>query len=123
MDDMTQAYWDAVDAALHLQQEQEQQQMTTELGAIAKALAAAQAEMSNPSFDSQNPHFKSRFASLASVRNAVVPVLAVYRTCAARSGLAVRIAVIAIAPSSLTSHAFSEGAPGRRQVDRRGGWG
>jgi hypothetical protein len=76
MDDRTQAYWDAVDAALHLQQEQEQQQMTTELGAIAKALATAQAEMANPSFDSQNPHFRSRFASLASVRNAVVPVLA-----------------------------------------------
>ena len=47
-----------------------------ELGAIAKALAAAQAEMSNPGFDSKNPHFQSRFASLASVRNAVVPVLA-----------------------------------------------
>jgi hypothetical protein len=47
-----------------------------EFGAIAKALAAAQAEMTNPAFDSQNPHFRSRFASLASVRNAVVPVLA-----------------------------------------------
>lgn len=40
------------------------------------ALAAAQAEMQNPSFDSQNPHFRSKFASLAAVRNAVVPVLA-----------------------------------------------
>jgi len=47
-----------------------------DIGAIAKALAAAQAEMVNPGFDSQNPHFRSRFASLASVRNAVVPVLA-----------------------------------------------
>lgn len=47
-----------------------------ERGAIAKALAAAQAEMANPGFDSQNPHFRSRFASLASVRNSVVPVLA-----------------------------------------------
>lgn len=46
------------------------------LGEIAKALAAAQAEMVNPGFDSQNPHFKSQFASLAAVRNAVVPVLA-----------------------------------------------
>ncbi len=43
---------------------------------IAKALAAAQLEMSNPRFDSQNPHFRNKFASLASVRNAVVPVLA-----------------------------------------------
>ncbi len=46
------------------------------IGALAKALAAAQAEMHNPQFDSVNPAFKSKFASLASVRNAVVPVLA-----------------------------------------------
>lgn len=45
-------------------------------GTISEALAKAQAEMLNPEFDSQNPHFRSRFASLASVRNAVVPVLA-----------------------------------------------
>lgn len=47
-----------------------------EFGAVAKALAAAQAEMRNPTFDSQNPHYRNAFASLASVRNAVVPVLA-----------------------------------------------
>lgn len=35
--------------------------MTAEL---YKAMAAAQAEMVNPRFDSVNPHFKSRFASL-----------------------------------------------------------
>lgn len=52
-----------------------------EYGAIAKALAAAQAEMRNPAFDSQNPHFRNSFASLASVRNAVVPVLAKYGIC------------------------------------------
>lgn len=46
------------------------------LGQIAAALARAQAEMSNPGFDSTNPHFKNKFASLAAVRNAVVPVLA-----------------------------------------------
>jgi hypothetical protein len=46
------------------------------LNEIAKALAAAQLEMSNPKFDAQNPHFKNRFASLAAVRNSVVPVLA-----------------------------------------------
>jgi hypothetical protein len=46
------------------------------LNEIAKALAAAQCEMHNPAFDSQNPHFKNKFASLAAVRNAVVPVLA-----------------------------------------------
>jgi hypothetical protein len=40
---------------------------------LAAALAKAQAEMSNPKFDSQNPHFKNKFASLAAVRNAIVP--------------------------------------------------
>jgi hypothetical protein len=40
------------------------------------ALAKAQAEMQNPGFDSTNPHFRSKFASLASVRNAVIPVFA-----------------------------------------------
>jgi hypothetical protein len=43
---------------------------------LAAALAKAQAEMVNPAFDSTNPHFKSKFASLAAVRNAVIPVLA-----------------------------------------------
>lgn len=53
----------------------------SELGEIAKALAAAQAEMANPGFDSSNPHFRSKFASLAAVRNAVVPVLAKHGVC------------------------------------------
>lgn len=43
---------------------------------LADALAAAQGKMQNPTFDSANPHFRSKFASLASVRNAVVPALA-----------------------------------------------
>ena len=43
---------------------------------IAAALAKAQSEMQNPQFDSKNSHFESSYASLASVRNAVVPVLA-----------------------------------------------
>lgn len=37
------------------------------IGAIAKALAAAQSEMTPAVFDSVNPHFRSRYASLASV--------------------------------------------------------
>lgn len=45
-------------------------------GQIAAALSKAQLEMSNPGFDSTNPHFRNKFASLAAVRNAVVPVLA-----------------------------------------------
>lgn len=43
---------------------------------IAGALAEAQAEMKNPGFDAQNPHFRNRFASLAAVRNAVIPAMA-----------------------------------------------
>ena len=45
------------------------------IAALAAALAAAQAELRNPVFDSQNPHFKSRFASLATVRDAITPTL------------------------------------------------
>jgi len=44
--------------------------------AFNAALARAQAKMANPAFDGSNPHFRSKFASLAAVRNAVVPVLA-----------------------------------------------
>lgn len=40
------------------------------------ALAKAQAEMKNPKFDSENPHFRNPFASLAAVRDAVIPVFA-----------------------------------------------
>jgi hypothetical protein len=43
---------------------------------IAAAFAKAQLEMQNPVFDSKNPHFRSSYASLASVRNSIVPVLA-----------------------------------------------
>lgn len=42
---------------------------------LALALSMAQSEMQNPKFDSKNPHFKSSYASLASGRNAIVPVL------------------------------------------------
>ena len=43
---------------------------------IAAALCRAQLEMQNPSFDMVNPHFKNKYASLAAVRDAVIPVLA-----------------------------------------------
>jgi len=42
---------------------------------LAEALSKAQAELKNPAFDSTNPHFRSKFASLVSVREAVLPVL------------------------------------------------
>ncbi len=38
----------------------------------------AQSEMKNPVFDSKNPHFKSDYASLSSVREAVLPILNKY---------------------------------------------
>jgi hypothetical protein len=43
------------------------------------ALVAAQAEMRNPPKDSVNPHFKSRFADLATVLDTVKPVLAKFK--------------------------------------------
>lgn len=43
---------------------------------VAASLAKAQSDMSNPAFDAQNPHFRNRYASLAAVRNAVIPILA-----------------------------------------------
>jgi len=42
---------------------------------LAAAFSKAQGEMNNPMFDSINPHFRSQYASLAAVRNSVVPVL------------------------------------------------
>jgi hypothetical protein len=42
---------------------------------IAEALAAAQAELTDPPKDSINPHFKSRYADLATVLKTVRPVL------------------------------------------------
>lgn len=45
-------------------------------GTLYARLAAAQADMANPAFDKENPHFRNRFASLAAIRNAIVPVLA-----------------------------------------------
>jgi hypothetical protein len=57
--------------------------MTTEMtqvhsptmGKLAKALAAAQAELQDAKKDAVNPHFKNRYASLASVRAALQAVL------------------------------------------------
>jgi hypothetical protein len=50
--------------------------MSDQTNEIAAALAKAQCEMANPKFDKTNPHFKNKFASLAAVRDAVIPCLA-----------------------------------------------
>lgn len=44
---------------------------SAEIGELAKALAAAQGEMTAASKDASNPHFKSRYATLASVWDAI----------------------------------------------------
>ena len=49
---------------------------STEIAELIQALVKAQTAMKNPQFDSQNPHFRTRYASLKSVRDAVTPVLA-----------------------------------------------
>lgn len=49
---------------------------STNVGELAAAMAAAQMTMENPKFDAQNPHFRSKFASLAAVRDSVIPVMA-----------------------------------------------
>lgn len=43
---------------------------------LAAALAKASGELKNPNFDTQNPFFKSKYASLATVRDTVTPTLA-----------------------------------------------
>lgn len=49
--------------------------MTESLGKLAAALAAAQAEIKNAPFNQTNPHFKNKYADLASIRDAVTPAL------------------------------------------------
>ena len=46
-------------------------QRSETIGELAKALAAANLEIVNPSLDAVNPHFKSRYASLGAIINAV----------------------------------------------------
>jgi hypothetical protein len=41
---------------------------------LAGAMVKAQTELKNPPKDSVNPHFKSKYADLATVRDAVIPV-------------------------------------------------
>lgn len=47
-----------------------------QLDQLATALAAAQAEMKNATLNKVNPHFKSKYADLAQIRDAVTPALA-----------------------------------------------
>jgi hypothetical protein len=42
---------------------------------LFKAFVAAQAELKNAAFDKINPHFKSKYATLAGMRDGIAPVL------------------------------------------------
>ena len=42
---------------------------------ITKALAVVQGSVDNPTFNKENPHFKSKYADLATILNTVRPVL------------------------------------------------
>lgn len=46
-----------------------------QINELATALAAAQAEMKNAKLNKINPHFKSRYADLAEIRDTVTPAL------------------------------------------------
>lgn len=50
--------------------------MTTKHDSISAAMAAFQAELPGVGKDSVNPHFKSRYADLADMSKAILPVLA-----------------------------------------------
>lgn len=50
--------------------------MTDTTSNLAGALAKAQGEIKNATFNKTNPHFKSKYADLASIRDAVTPSLA-----------------------------------------------
>lgn len=59
---------------------------------LTQALADAQAELKNAAMDGVNPHFKSKYATLASVRDAVMPTfakhgIAVTQTMVATEGM------------------------------------
>jgi hypothetical protein len=51
---------------------------STTIGALAAALAKAQAQLRNASKDAENPHYKSRYASLAAVLDAAREPLAAH---------------------------------------------
>ena len=49
--------------------------MSEQINELATALAAAQGEMKNAKLNKVNPHFKSRYADLAEIRDTVTPAL------------------------------------------------
>lgn len=68
---------------------------TEQINELAAALAKAQAEIKNAKLNKTNPHFKSRYADLAEIRDTVTPALSknsiavVHGMDATESGIAV----------------------------------
>lgn len=54
------------------------------MGALFAALARAQGQMANATLNKINPHFKSRYADLAAIREAVTPALTANDLCVAQ---------------------------------------
>lgn len=75
------------------------------LNEIASALAKAQLDMTNPRFDTQNPFFKNRYASLAAVRDAVVPALAKHGLCLTQD---LRTSEGAVSCTTILTHASGQ---------------
>ena len=72
--------------------------------ALFGALAKAQAEMKNAPLNKTNPFFKSKYADLAAIRDAVTPALAKYDLCVFQSQT-----MIDGQPVSVTTIAHKEG--------------
>lgn len=58
-----------------MQASEQTNEFSPALGSLAKALAAAQAEIKDAAKDATNPHFKNKYATLSSIRSAVTPAL------------------------------------------------
>lgn len=83
--------------------------MTTELNELAKALATAQSQMQPALLDAVNPAFRSKYATLASVWEAVRPILAKNGLCVIQrpehheAGLALTTTILHVSGQSISS--------------------
>ena len=59
--------------------------MSETIGSLAKALAAVQGKLEGAKKDSLNPHFRSRYADLASVWDACQPLLSTHGLCVSQT--------------------------------------
>lgn len=89
---------------------------------LASALVRVQEELTNPSFDSTNPHFKSKYVSLAKLRDHVTPVLTKHLVSATqRLGFEVRDGHLYATCTTILMHASGqkmEYGPAAAPVDK-----